>query len=294
MTESTNLLEIVKVDATPKLSTRAFHRLQERVRDPRIRRALLSAVSIVRPRPSGAPDKSKLRQLETDGVTHFKQFLSGDLASEIRDSLARLPCFDPWNPSGGEFDWQSPPPGTHVGQIRLAPAVKELHALALNSEIVALAGAYFGARPCLDSIQAWWSFSGNQDAQEAEYFHRDNDGISFLKMFIYLTDVTELNGPHVYIRQSHRSRKLIARRRLSDQEVMREFPVSDCCTMTGGAGDAFLEDTYGIHKGQLPIQGRRLLLQFRYSIMETIFRSPVVVKGSEPGTIAATNLAEDR
>jgi hypothetical protein len=138
---------------------------------------------------------------------------------------------------------------------------------------------YFGCTPYLDSIQAWWSISGHDEPEEAERFHRDNDSIRFLKFFLYLTDVSAENGPHVYAAGSHRSSRLIERRRLSDQEVHDAFG-ADILSMTGSSGDAFLEDTFGIHKGQLPRSGRRLLVQFRYSVTETIFRSPILVAAS--------------
>ena len=52
--------------------------------------------------------------------------------------------------------------------------------------------------------------------------------------------------------------------------------------ITGRAGDAFMEDTFGLHKGQLPRKGIRLLAQFRYSVTPSIFRSPIVVAASPP------------
>lgn len=38
-------------------------------------------------------------------------------------------------------------------------------------------------------------------------------------------------------------------------------------TLTGSKGSSFIEDTYGIHKGQLPLEGKRLLLQIQYSYL---------------------------
>ncbi len=41
--------------------------------------------------------------------------------------------------------------------------------------------------------------------------------------------------------------------------------------MLGNSGDAFLEDTFGLHKGQPPIRNARLVFQVQYSI------SPIAV-----------------
>jgi hypothetical protein len=48
--------------------------------------------------------------------------------------------------------------------------------------------------------------------------------------------------------------------------------------ITGKAGHAFLEDTFGVHKGQLPTKGRRLAVQFLYSVTETVYRSTLMVQ----------------
>jgi hypothetical protein len=52
--------------------------------------------------------------------------------------------------------------------------------------------------------------------------------------------------------------------------------------MTGCAGDAFLEDTFGIHKGQPVVEGRRLIFQVVYSMFQQPYgpRRPVSPVGS--------------
>ena len=222
--------------------------------------------------------------------------IGGQEIAELREALSAFPCFDPWkNADSVEFPHDQIPPGTHVAQIREAPRLQRLHEIALDSRIIGLVENYFGCRPYLDSIQAWWSISGNNEAEEAENFHRDNDSIRFLKLFLYATDVGPDNGPHVYVAGSHAEPLLTQRRRLSDAEVEQAFGRDRIRTMTGVAGDAFLEDTYGIHKGQLPVAGKRLLIQFRYSITETVFRSPLMVSSPlNAKATAATSLIHER
>jgi hypothetical protein len=164
-----------------------------------------------------------------------------------------------------------------VADIASAPLLKALHDIAFDENLVELAARYFGCRPYVDSIQAWWSLTGNDEPQEAENFHRDNDGIRFLKFFLYLTDVGEEDGPHKFVVSSHTEAKLLERRRFNDAEVERAFGKNRILTITGQAGDAFMEDTFGLHKGQLPVTGRRLLAQVRYSIRPTVFRSHTIV-----------------
>jgi len=286
-------LQILHEDVKPTIATRAWHRLQERIRHPALRHRIARFYAAVRPQ-SPVSTSPALNELLTRGIVTFPKFISDEQVIALRDALEALPCFDPWAQELGEFSCTNIPSRTHVAQIRHAPCLMLLHELASDPRLLEIAAGYFGCRPYLDSIQAWWSFSGHEQPEEAENFHRDNDSIRFLKFFLYLTDVSEVNGPHIFVAGSQVSDKLLERRRLSDEEVQSAFGKDVLC-MTGRAGDAFIEDTYGIHKGQLPLEGRRLLVQFRYSLTETIFRSPIVVGGPQPQPISSvTSLIHDR
>lgn len=273
-------LQILREDMRPTIPTRAWNRIQERIRHPAVRRAIAQVIAAFRPKGRSTPAPA-LGELLTRGIVTFPRFLSEDQVRTLREELENLPCFDPWAEELGEFSHEHIPARTHVAQIRRAPCLSLLHDLANDPRLLDLATGYFGCRPYLDSIQAWWSVSGHDQAEEAENFHRDNDSIRFLKFFLYLTDVGEANGPHVFVAGSQTSHKLLEHRRLTDSEVESVFG-ADILRMTGKAGDAFIEDTFGIHKGQLPQEGRRLLVQFRYSLTETIFRSPILVAGPQP------------
>ena len=276
------VLQVTRDKVFPGLAVRAWHRVQERVRQPELRHTLARAIALMRPRGAAGQKMQTSADLELalDGVTHFRGFLSTERSAQLHDMLARMPCRDPWKPQLGKFAVDAAPVGTHVADIPAAPTLLALHQIACDPHLVSLAATYFGSRPYLDSIQAWWSLPGNTEPEEAENYHRDNDGIRFLKFFLYLTDVGENNGPHRFVRGSHREARLLQRRRLSDEEVRDCFGDERMLSMTGLAGDSFMEDTFGIHKGQLPRTARRLLVQFRYSLTPTIFRSPVLVARS--------------
>ena len=276
------LLEVLISGVKPTLTTRAWHRAQERLRHPKLRALVSKLLVIGRPAAKvSTVHVQALKELQSDGFTMLTGFVSTTEIAQIRESLRSLPCFDPWRVQLGDFNCDQIPAHTHVAQIRMAPRLARLHELANDPKVIGVVSAYFGCKPYLDSIQAWWSSSGHQEPEEAENFHRDNDSIRFLKLFLYATDVGLTNGPHVFVAGSHSSPRLNKRGRLSDQEVENTFGREAIRYMTGVAGDAFLEDTYGIHKGQLPQEGRRLLIQFRYSVTETVFRSPLIVAPSE-------------
>jgi hypothetical protein len=271
-------LPIIAGPLKPSIPIRAWHRLQERVRIPAVRRGISKTIALFRPGVGSDVSRGSVSALEQDGVSLFPAFLSSSRAQELRALLERFPCVDPWKPQRGQFSWSAAPPNTHVADIPAAPTVAELHAIALDYRLLGMAAAYFGCRPYLDSIQAWWSLSGNSEPEEAENYHRDNDSIRFLKFFLYLTDVGGDQGPHKFVRGSHREGRLLKRRRYSDGEVEGVLGKERVMTITGNAGDAFMEDTWGLHKGQMPVNSFRLLVQFRYSIMPTVFRSPLIVR----------------
>lgn len=276
------MLEVLRTDVKPTLTTRAWHRAQEKLRHPKLRALVSRLLAIGRPYSRLRPvDAQALEELQSDGFTMLTGFVSTTEIAQIGEALRSLPCFDPWRVQLGDFNCDQIPDHTHVAQIRMAPRLARLHELANDPKVIGIVSSYFGCQPYLDSIQAWWSLSGHQEPEEAENFHRDSDSIRFLKFFLYATDVGPTNGPHVFVAGSHSSPRLNKRGRLSDQEVENTFGREAIRYMTGVAGDGFLEDTYGIHKGQLPQDGRRLLIQFRYSVTETVFRSALIVAPSE-------------
>lgn len=276
-------LPVARSGVLPSLFVRAWHRAQERVRHPKPRALLAQLIARFRPRPhdvGALVPASEHEILQRDGVVFFPQFLSTESAAGLRELLARFECEDPWRQKLGRFRLEAAPPDTHVADIPAAPTLAALQRIALDPRLIDIAARYFGCKPYLDSVQAWWSLPGNEKPQEAENFHRDNDSIRFLKFFLYLTDVGASFGPHKFVVGSHREARLLERRRFTDEEVVAEFGSQRILEVQGKAGDAFMEDTFGLHKGQMPHRGYRLLAQFRYSVTPTVFRSPIVVADS--------------
>jgi len=264
----------------PSLRIYLLHRIQEGIRSPAARKRLANAISWLRPKVRDTlPD---ITVLNRDGVMMFPGYLSPEQAGTLREILSAMTCRDPWKPERGSFALAEAPEGTHVADIAEAPLLKAAHDIAFDERLLTIAAAYFGSVPYVDSIQAWWSLSGNDEPEEAENFHRDNDGVRFLKFFLYLTDVEDEHGPHRFVRGSQADPLLLAPRRYTDEEVEAAFGASRVLTMRGKAGDAFIEDTFGMHKGQLPLKGNRLLLQVRYSLTPTIFRSRLTVDAKAP------------
>jgi ectoine hydroxylase-related dioxygenase (phytanoyl-CoA dioxygenase family) len=132
----------------------------------------------------------------------------------------------------------------------------------------------------------WWSsnYIKGADKQAAQDFHYDMDRIKWLKFFIYLTDVDENNGPHCFIKGSHRSGNIpdsllsIGYARLSDEDVANYYSPDKYLYHKGTVGTIVAEDSRGLHKGHPLKYGERLVFQVQFSISEfgSSYRAPKI------------------
>ncbi len=93
------------------------------------------------------------------------------------------------------------------------------------------------------------------------YWHRDlNDRHQLLKGFVFLSDCSLETGPHEFIRGSHADYgRLNGKRYFTDAEVDAEHPPGSATRLVSEvkAGTVILEDTRGLHRARMPLQGHR-------------------------------------
>ncbi|HEX7135293.1 MAG TPA: phytanoyl-CoA dioxygenase family protein [Iamia sp.] len=156
-------------------------------------------------------------------------------------------------------------------------AIPAAQRLVADPSLLAVARGYLRAEPVQDLVTMWWTTAVERfDADAAaQRFHFDMDRLRFLKVFVYLTDVTEETGPHVYAVGSHRPEAVppALRRdgRHDDDAVARAFG-ADVRRICGPRGTVFLADTRGLHKGESVRTGHRLVLQTEYAT--SLFGAP--------------------
>jgi hypothetical protein len=145
----------------------------------------------------------------------------------------------------------------------------DLLSLILDQSLLAVAQEYLNCSPVLDLVSLWWSapFNGKGKSQAAQEFHYDVDRIKFLKVFIYLTNVDPENGPHCYVRQSHKRKPkaLLSDGRKSDYEIKTYYSESQIDELCGSQGTIIFADTSGFHKGKPLTNGYRLIFQLEYA-----------------------------
>ena len=169
------------------------------------------------------------------------------------DGLGALPVGVP-GPSAPTW-WMDPSHSLRSAAVRR---------LLCERRLAETAGLYLGVDPMIMSVVLWKSLAWRSpDKTSAQHFHCDSDRPAFIKMFVYLTDVGEANGPHTYVRRSHRQkpRELLHGQRLSDKSVARFFPEDGWAVVTGARGTMFFADTHGFHKGGHVASGARAMFQ---------------------------------
>lgn len=249
-----------------------FYYSQRLVCHPALRRrvARIIAIYIRRRRKQVARHSTKVPkhvlQLLTQSGWAMLDPLPASMVADMRNYLHDKPVY---LPSGVGVPFSDLPLGTTQATYSLEALfdcdaiVRIVHA----PQFLGIAEAWLGCWPTLCSIGARWSFPVPGAPAATQAFHRDPDDWRFLKVFVYLTDVDPAAGPHTYVAGSHVTPGRIFGNIYSDQEVVSRFGSQRIQTVIGSAGTCFVADTWGIHKGGIPLQKPRLLLQLQYSLL---------------------------
>ncbi|MBE9053861.1 hypothetical protein IQ243_26370 [Nostocales cyanobacterium LEGE 11386] len=160
--------------------------------------------------------------------------------------------------------------GDYHNTTLLCPVIKRI---ASDPKILEIAHKYLEKDPVFIGSQLHWVFvkRTKYDLNKAAMnFHYDLNDYRNLIFFFYLTDVNLSSSPHVYIRGSHKRKKLSyilsLFRRQSDAELLTYYGSDRWLTICGKAGFGFVEDVFAFHKATPPISQDRLLLQIKFGI----------------------------
>ena len=162
-------------------------------------------------------------------------------------------------------------PGRALASTEHLIQIPNILEIGLSDAFVGVAEQFLDVTPIFENVSLAYSIgkSKNQSDQnrDAQLFHRDKDRPSFLKIFIYLNDVGENDGPHAVVKGSHigLDEKNLIDRRFSTEEINQLYP-DKIVSITGPKGTIFFVNTHAFHCG-LPIESEssRLLLCYQYS-----------------------------
>ena len=254
------------------------------------------------------PVSARAEKFGTDaaenGIALLGNLLTASQCDELTDYFASRDCFNAHIHSRSDkvprrfADIAADSP---VATYRLADIVRAPHLLEIvnQPDLLGAAKRFLGCTPTIYSLNAWWSFPGDEDRDVGtESFHRDVDDYRFLSLFIYLTDVDGGAGPHQYMRKTHTVAGLeeclllsmgpldAAQRdeikkskafeavmallvpgesHLPEQKI-RDLLGSDIVTVEGAKGTAFLAAPAGFHRGLPPADKPRLMFWARYGM----------------------------
>jgi hypothetical protein len=127
----------------------------------------------------------------------------------------------------------------------------------LNTNQFSINASYFISNPITE-------LTNKEKYANAQYFHWDNDFTKFFKVYVYLTDVDNEGGPHVFIPYTHKKKlpQHSLARLYSDKSILNSYPEN--IKFLGKAGSIFFEDSYGLHKGEAPTGKSRIILNIHY------------------------------
>lgn len=274
-----------------------YFNAQKLVRSPGMRKTLARIEAKFQQR-SGSLDladeaTAMARELEDHGKTSELSLIGMDEVDAMYRYMEGKQWVDRKKPELGTFDIHSVPEATQLAHLPLEDVIRTpgLLKLASHPSILSSLEKYFGCKPSAEVIQASWSPPSKKEAIRSQLFHRDTDGLQFIKLFLFLTDVTEDAGPHCFVLNSHDKNKLTKTGFFSEEEVVDSFGDENIIYITCPKGTHFLENTYGVHKGTQPTGRGRLMVQVLYCGHRTIYPpSAPVLTGSDLEELGATDI----
>lgn len=142
-----------------------------------------------------------------------------------------------------------------LNDVTECPSLLEL---VTSDYILNIVESYLGCVPTLYSLNAMWSFPTKEHYVGTQHFHRDLDNLRSLTLFIFLTDVDQINGGHEYYPESHIKR-----------------PFTPPLAFHGKSGTAFISDPFGLHRGCPVIDGERLIFWARYGLYDNGYSTDI-------------------
>ena len=148
-----------------------------------------------------------------------------------------------------------------------------------DTNLIQVVRGYLNTKFLLRQVEVWWDCPVPGDERDSQTFHVDGEDPHMLKVFVYLSDVKESDGPFVFVEKSHRMFNqfyLICKNGVAgiEQSMMPKENVRYCI---GNAGDIFMADTNGFHKGLKASSDSkgRILLMLMFNSKKPISNTPI-------------------
>ena len=231
-----------------------------------------------------------LHNLKKNGYEMKKNYLDKNFVTKIKNDLSTLDGYwlgDKYNSRKKEKLSKEIKSTKYYYSAEDLVKLKSIQSFLIDDKLMNVARGYLNAEPILYNINCWYNFpSKTPDTNAAQLWHFDMDRPKWLKVFVYLTDCGKDNGPHCFVRGSHRNNSIpfkfrkLGYSRINDVEIIKEFPEKDILEYKFSEGDMVIEDSRGLHKGKQVITEHRLILQIEYasSLFGGFYNKPTLNK----------------
>jgi hypothetical protein len=252
-----------------------------------------SSAGIVVDQALDADASAVLKTLHSRGYAPIADVFSSSQIDGIQEYLAdKVVTFEDAavsHKSRGECLVEAVPENVRLAHYQEADVLRcpFIYDVVHSEKLINLVGSYFQAPPTISTVACWWSFPDKTDPETDQRFHHDRDDFNVTKLFVYLSDVTAVSGPHAYIPQTHNFAVLqdFVARRLSpgadsatfwdwmekffkpDSEILQVFGAEQIQIITGPSGTSFIEDTRGLHRAVYPRTGFRLAFEISFTVL---------------------------
>lgn len=145
--------------------------------------------------------------------------------------------------------------------------------LSLSEQVLRIVCGYLRMFSRLVYVDLWYNVATDGPDAFSQRWHRDPDDRKQVKLFLYLRDVNEGNGPFCYIPGTHNvgrfkriyPQTIYISNYPPDGAVEKKFTENQRRVCTGTAGTLIFSDTTGFHKGGHPVTEGRLLFTAVYT-----------------------------
>ncbi len=212
-------------------------------------------------------------KLNQKGYFHFDKKLSKEFCEKLYQFSLVTPTSIQSSDKKVLYDSENPMADAYRFDMQDVINNPEIQQLVMDPVLLNIARNYLNCEPIFDFVGLMWTtaFMKEPSARAAQLYHFDMDRVKWLKVFIYINEVTLENGPHCYIEGSHKPGnkpdELLQRgyARIKDEELLPLYRQADVKIVCGEAGSIMVGDTKCWHKGQNLKNGHRLILDFEYT-----------------------------
>jgi hypothetical protein len=228
------------VNRTPLAKVIKFARRQTHRRELSLRRQLARELPVL---PAAKAVARNLRENGYSDVTGLIPLASREMLAGAVAEAGRPPA------SGGTSSYATRKDfWVHVLESEMVdgslPASSPYARFALQPEVLSVLSEIYGELPRLSYVAITRSLPTESDYQISQLWHRDYDDTRVIKLFVYLTDVGEGDGPFTFLPAPISDQVgFTLRSHQSDERIGRSVDLGQAVSMSGPKLTAFMVET---------------------------------------------------